>query len=1075
MARHGRHLGFVVLACALAAPPAAVASTATDDVVETESTGRLRAVWYEDPRDPSQPSRIVADLELGGRVSRVELDSGAVGRAGGLRALVGEEVLLRREAAAAAAGGAWSAAVVSASKAATPPSAVVRGNLKWVNLLCKFSDVADEPHPIDDYRQLLGSDFPRLGHYWKEASFGIADVAGSETAGWFTLPQPRSFYFVDDNLVKIVDLARDCAAAADAAFDFRRFYGINVFLNAQANAAFGGAMVLDLDGEQRVWATTWLPVWASNALGAVAHEMGHGFGLPHANNSDGDSNPYDNPWDLMSNVSRWAIPSDAYGVLPKQTNVEHKRMLGWIPDPHTLAPGSSGSYDFSLVDVSVADPAGAYRMLRVPTADGHHLVAEARTPQGYDAALELAPGIVLYDVFAARPEPVWLVDGDTPPNGHGVTEGTVWRAGESLSWTRQSIFDASGTLEVLSSTGSTMQARLSFGAPETLSRLPAAAAGRDFGSALSLDGDRLAVASRGDADVELYRRAPSEPGGWVRLATLPRSGFSGLTAVSLDGDRLAVGFPFEDVVVLYERAPGSGEHWNQVAQIANPEPSVPHFGLAVALSGDTLAVSANSDGNSGRAGVVHVFEKGNAWTRTTRLGSTATVDGPFDGFGHALALDGSSLVVGAPADDIGRDGLVYVYESTAPAIWSLQKRLGDPSSGVTARWSLGSAVDLRGNRLAFTTGGSYGAGRSIVYVYERADAGSAWQPAAQIEQVMYPVGVALGDDLLAAPADGAVRVYAYDRETAGWRLLAAPPATDPVHALAAGAAGVVAGEPFADVAGEDSGRVETWNRFCEPGPTSLCTLGGRFELRLRWRTATGEGDGRAVSLTDNTGYFWFFSPENVEVVVKVLDACGVAGANNFWVFAVGLTDQEVRMTVVDTWTGEVVDIVNPLSTGFAPFFQTAAFKRSCTAPVGRLVATSTRQLATTPEAPPAAAPPAANCVSSPTALCLSNGRYSVEGTWATSTASGSANVVALTADTGYLWFFAPENVEVVVKVLDACSFYDSHWVFASGLTDQEVRLEVTDTTTGAVREWTNPRGTSFVPVRDTDAFPHSCP
>jgi len=48
-------------------------------------------------------------------------------------------------------------------------------------------------------------------------------------------------------------------------------------------------------------------------------------------------------------------------------------------------------------------------------------------------------------------------------------------------------------------------------------------------------------------------------------------------------------------------------------------------------------------------------------------------------------------------------------------------------------------------------------------------------------------------------------------------------------------------------------------------------------------------------------------------------------------------------------------------------------------------------------------------------------------------------------------------------------------VFASGLTDQEVHLTVTDTLSGAVREWVNPRGSSFVPVRDTDAFPHSCP
>lgn len=34
---------------------------------------------------------------------------------------------------------------------------------------------------------------------------------------------------------------------------------------------------------------------------------------------------------------------------------------------------------------------------------------------------------------------------------------------------------------------------------------------------------------------------------------------------------------------------------------------------------------------------------------------------------------------------------------------------------------------------------------------------------------------------------------------------------------------------------------------------------------------------------------------------------------------------------------------------------------------------------------------------------------------------------------GYFWFFEEDNVEVVLKVLDACSFTDRFWVFAAGL------------------------------------------
>ena len=54
----------------------------------------------------------------------------------------------------------------------------------------------------------------------------------------------------------------------------------------------------------------------------------------------------------------------------------------------------------------------------------------------------------------------------------------------------------------------------------------------------------------------------------------------------------------------------------------------------------------------------------------------------------------------------------------------------------------------------------------------------------------------------------------------------------------------------------------------------------------------------------------------------------------------------------------------------------------------------------------------------------------------------------------------PDNVEVLVKVLDACST-SSHrfWVFAAGLTNLESNLIVTDTVTGAFRVYTNPSGT----------------
>jgi len=117
---------------------------------------------------------------------------------------------------------------------------------------------------------------------------------------------------------------------------------------------------------------------------------------------------------------------------------------------------------------------------------------------------------------------------------------------------------------------------------------------------------------------------------------------------------------------------------------------------------------------------------------------------------------------------------------------------------------------------------------------------------------------------------------------------------------------------------------------------------------------------------------------------------------------------------------------------------------------------------------------AGTCAPLPSLLCLNNNRFQVEANWDTGSNTGQARVVKLTSDTGYLWFFSSTNVEVVIKVLDACSFNQTYWVFAGGLTDQGVNITVTDTKSGAKNVYKNPRGTPFAPVQDTSAFA-TCP
>ena len=118
---------------------------------------------------------------------------------------------------------------------------------------------------------------------------------------------------------------------------------------------------------------------------------------------------------------------------------------------------------------------------------------------------------------------------------------------------------------------------------------------------------------------------------------------------------------------------------------------------------------------------------------------------------------------------------------------------------------------------------------------------------------------------------------------------------------------------------------------------------------------------------------------------------------------------------------------------------------------------------------------APTCKPNDTTLCVANGRYSVQATFdAGGGNAGQAHAVALTNDTGYLWFFSASNVEVVVKVLNGCALNSRFWVFAGGLTNVKVTMTVTDIQTQAKKVYQNPPRTTFQPIQDTSAFA-TCP
>lgn len=112
--------------------------------------------------------------------------------------------------------------------------------------------------------------------------------------------------------------------------------------------------------------------------------------------------------------------------------------------------------------------------------------------------------------------------------------------------------------------------------------------------------------------------------------------------------------------------------------------------------------------------------------------------------------------------------------------------------------------------------------------------------------------------------------------------------------------------------------------ICTADEQTLCLGGDRFAVTAEFRTEGGpRGAARALPINGGAGGFYFFAPENLELTVKVLDACGLTASH--WLFASGMTNLEVLVTITDTWTGDTREVFNPLGKAFESVIDTRAF------------------------------------------------------------------------------------------------------------------------------------------------------
>ena len=282
------------------------------------------------------------------------------------------------------------------------------------------------------------------------------------------------------------------------------------------------------------------------------------------------------------------------------------------------------------------------------------------------------------------------------PGDHGAN-GTTWNAGAVR------IYQDSGT---------------GWGESAAIANPDDSPMGDRFGSAIAVDSSHLAVGAPGDdnntcggstcsdAGAIFIRLQPS--GGWQKLvpsgseAEVTNAYFG--TALALDGDRLAVGAPGwgggAGAVFLYRKA-GSSWVWESTwTGFAGSR-----FGAAVSLAGDRLAVGApDESGGTDTWGAVHVYaDQSGMWTETSWL---VPADGLEVHYGEAVVLAGTNLFIGAPSMNL--EGQLYVLDARPGAPGGFSPALVLDIPAPEAGNDIGAALAISGGTLAVGAPGAGG-------------------------------------------------------------------------------------------------------------------------------------------------------------------------------------------------------------------------------------------------------------------------------------------------------------------------------------------------------------------------------
>ncbi len=245
-----------------------------------------------------------------------------------------------------------------------------------------------------------------------------------------------------------------------------------------------------------------------------------------------------------------------------------------------------------------------------------------------------------------------------------------------------------------------------------------------LGHAVALSRNEAAVGSINDHAVSfngggVVRIYSDDGSGWRQKQRIISPDFTLATffgeAIAMTDDWLFVGdrrFGDGTVYVYAQEAAG----WRFQTRLEPPEPEINGFGQALATDGSTLVVGAPISVVGGQefAGAAVIYElDGASWV------PTRVVPNPwpsrFDAFGSSVAVDGECVAIGS--DDSSTENEVLVLRRTA-GVWQDFARIRTPDRVTATRF--GTSLSLSGHRLAVADPSSHvaGGGAGAVFIYQ---------------------------------------------------------------------------------------------------------------------------------------------------------------------------------------------------------------------------------------------------------------------------------------------------------------------------------------------------------------------